>query len=99
MSDPSADRWLQPTGFLDCDHPDVVGFARDAVGDAADPTEQAVRLFYRVRDGWWYDPHGSGHERGEFVASHIAGLDTGWCVTKSILLTASARAVGIPSRL
>ena len=92
-------RWLAPTEFLDSDHPDVIGFARDAVGDATDPADKAVRLFYRVRDGWWYNPYDSGHEREDFVASNVVGLDTGWCVTKSILLTASARAVGVPSRL
>jgi transglutaminase-like putative cysteine protease len=92
-------RWLQPTEFLDFDHPAVSAFAADAVGGATDPTDRAVRLFYRIRDGWWYDPYGSSHERPAFRASHVVQQSSSWCVPKSILYTAAARAAGIPARL
>lgn len=58
-----------------------------------------VRLFYAVRDGWWYDPYSADRERASFRASTIVGLERSWCVPKSILLTAAARAVGVPARL
>ena len=59
----------------------------------------AVRLFYRVRDGWWYDPYADDGERDSFIASNVVATDRNWCVPKSILLTAAARSVGIPTRL
>ncbi len=91
--------WLQPTWFLDSDSPEVATFATQAVGDATDPADKAVNLFYAVRDGYRYDPYGMERGRAAFKASHVAGLDTAWCVTKSILLTAAARHQGIPARL
>ncbi|MFV0524087.1 MAG: transglutaminase-like domain-containing protein [Acidimicrobiales bacterium] len=97
-SDDSA-RWLTPTEFLDFEDPNVRTFALEAVGDATDDRTKAVRLFYAVRDGLWYDPYTSERERGAFRASYIVGLDRSWCVPKSILLSAAARAVGIPARL
>jgi transglutaminase-like putative cysteine protease len=98
-ADADLDRWLRPTEFLDHDEPAVAAFAADAVGDATDPVDQAVRLFYRVRDGYWYNPYSSSHERDEFKASRIVVQSESWCVPKSILLTAAARNVGIPARL
>jgi transglutaminase-like putative cysteine protease len=100
---PSADRdgsrWLQPTEFLDFDQPPVQAFAESTVGDATTDVDRAVRLFYAIRDGWWYDPYSTDHDRGSFRASTILDLDRSWCVPKSILLTAAARAVGVPARL
>lgn len=93
------ERWLATTEFLDHDDPGVRRFAETAVGDADDDRTRAVRLFYAVRDGYWYDPYSAGHERGDFRASAIVGDQRSWCVPKSILLTAAARAVGVPARL
>jgi transglutaminase-like putative cysteine protease len=96
-TDPS--RWLRPTEFLDHDQAPVREFAERTVASVDDDVERAVRLFYAVRDGWWYDPYSSDRDRAAFRASSIVGVDRSWCVPKSILLTASARAVGIPARL
>lgn len=98
-ADHDPDRWLAPTEFLDHDRPEVRSFAEATVGDAGTDVERAVRLFYAVRDGWWYDPYSSDHDRAAFRASTIVAESRSWCVPKSILLTASARAVGIPARL
>lgn len=92
-------RWLAVTEFLNHDDPGVRSYAADAVGDSTDHREMAVRLFYAVRDDFWYDPYSSENERASFVASTVATTDRNWCVPKSILLTAAARSVGIPSRL
>lgn len=91
--------WLEPTWFLDSASPEVEAFAADAVGDATDPTEMAIRLFYAVRDGLWYDPYGTDREPASYRASAISTADTSWCVPKSVLLTAAARNRGIPARL
>ena len=93
------DQYLAPTSFLDSDHPRVIEFADRAIREATDPRERAVRLFYAVRDGWRYDPYSSEREPEKYKASAILDQPTGWCVSKSVLLTALARAAGIPARL
>ena len=92
-------QWLTTTEFLDHDDPGVQQFAQVVVGDAVEHRDMAVRLFYKVRDGFWYDPYAEQGERGTFTASHVVTTDRNWCVPKSILLTAAARSVGIPARL
>ena len=91
--------WLAPTWFLDADSAAVDAFAAEAVGDATDPTEMAIGLFYAVRDGLRYDPYGTDRAPESYRASAIVQADTAWCVPKSVLLTAAARNRGIPARL
>jgi transglutaminase-like putative cysteine protease len=91
--------WLEATWFLDSDSPEVEAYAAQAVGDATDPTEQAIRLFHAVRDGIRYDPYNSDHSPAAFRASAVTRSTSNWCVPKSVLLTAAARNRGIPARL
>ena len=95
--------WLASTYYIDSDSPEVAAFAAGALGDlelrSASDAEVAVRLFHAVRDGLRYDPYGMDRRPEAFRASHVAGLDTAWCVTKSVLLSAAARHQGIPARL
>jgi transglutaminase-like putative cysteine protease len=93
------DAWLEPTWFIDSDAPAVAEFAGAAAGAAAEPTAIAVALFHAVRDGFRYDPYGISYDPAAFRASTTVHSTAGWCVTKSILLTASARHLGIPARL
>jgi transglutaminase-like putative cysteine protease len=90
---------LAPTWFIDSDA-DEVGALVDRVTDGLDdPTEQAIALFYAVRDGIRYDPYVIDYSPEAFRASTIAAEPTGWCVSKSVLLCAAARRSGIPARL
>jgi transglutaminase-like putative cysteine protease len=91
--------WLAPTWFIDSDDDAVAKFAHDAIGDAVEPREQAVLLFYAVRDGFRYDPYNVDHAPGSFRASTVVESASNWCVPKSVLLTAAARSLGIPARL
>jgi transglutaminase-like putative cysteine protease len=91
--------WLEPTWFIDSDDPAVVAFADGAAGDATEPTDVAVRLFYAVRDGFRYDPYNVDHAPERFRASSVVASSSNWCVPKSVLLTAAARSRGIPARL
>ena len=93
------DPYLEPTWFVDSDAPVVVDYARDAVGGTTDPVEQAVALFARVRDGIWYDPFVASADPVAYRASTVAASSANWCVPKAVLLTAAARALGIPARL
>lgn len=89
---------LQPTAILDSDHPEVNAFALRAAGDADNPVDRAVRLYYAVRDGIWYDPYSPFHLPEHYRASNVLARQRGYCVSKVSLLCAAGRAVGIPSR-
>ena len=91
--------YLKATRYLDCDNAGVVAFARRAVGDARGDVEQGVRLYYAVRDQIRYDPYGVVLTEQGFTASDCLAKGTGFCVLKSAVLVAAARAIGIPARL
>jgi hypothetical protein len=91
--------YLEPTEFLDSDHASVREFAdRHTTGLGTD-LERAVKLYYAVRDGFQYDPYVLDLRRDALKASTLLTKTRGYCVEKAILLAASARSVGIPSRL
>ena len=101
MTDTGApdDADLAPTDFLDSEHPDVVAFARRVTGSAADDAERARRLFAAVRDGIFYDTSELPVDPARYRASAVLEAGRAYCVPKSVLLSACARAVGIPARL
>lgn len=91
--------WLAPTWFVDSDAPAVVEFAERRVAGADGPVARAIALFRAVRDGIRYDPYGISYAPEAFRASTVTGAPANWCVPKSVLLAAAARATGIPARL
>ncbi len=98
-ADSPQEEYLAPGHFVDSDSPEVQGFARRVVGGETDPIAMAVRLFEAVRDEIWYDPFGLTTDPAAYRASAVAAGGSNWCVPKAVLLTAAARAVGIPARL
>ena len=91
--------YLQPTEFLDFDNEAVREFAETNTVGAMTETEKAVKLYYAVRDGFQYNPYILDLRRTGLTASNLLTRTRGYCVEKAILLAASARAVGVPSRL
>jgi transglutaminase-like putative cysteine protease len=91
--------YLAPTFFLDYEHPQVRGFAVDAIEDATTPRDKATRLFYAVRDRIRYDPYSIRHDRECYRASDVVNAGRSFCIPKAVLLAAVARSVGIPSAL
>jgi transglutaminase-like putative cysteine protease len=90
---------LGPTRFIDSEHPEVVRFTKESVGDATSTKERAIRLFYAVRDSIRYDPYTFSLDPDIYMASTTLARRAGFCVPKSVLLAAAARAAGIPARL
>jgi transglutaminase-like putative cysteine protease len=88
-----------PTKTIESTHPEVVQFARSQTTNATTDVEQAIRLFYGVRDGFRYDPYQIDLTIGGMKASTTLEAGRGWCVSKAILLAASCRALGIAARL
>jgi len=78
-----------------------VAFARETVGDRS-PRDAAIALYYAVRDGLRYTPWRVRFTRDAYRASEVLLRDRtqgGHCIDKALWLAASARAVGIPSKL
>jgi transglutaminase-like putative cysteine protease len=93
------DEYLKPTEFIDSDSPEIREFARKAVEGAKTDREKAVKLFYAVRDGIYYDPYRIGLTREAFKAGTILRQGYGYCVAKAVVLAAVLRAEGIPCKL
>lgn len=91
--------YLKPTEFIDSDSPAVRDFAKKATAGAATPREKAVKLYYAVRDGIYYDPYRIDPSRQAFRASTILGKGYGYCVAKAVVLAAVLRASEIPCKL
>ncbi|NLN38558.1 MAG: transglutaminase family protein [Smithella sp.] len=91
--------FLLPTEFIDSDSQEVRKFALEAVNGAQTQREKAVRLYYAVRDGIYYDPYRIEPTRHGFKASTILKQGYGYCVAKAIVLAAALRAEGIACRL
>ena len=96
--EPSAE-YLRATEFLDFDTPSVREFAAKATRGTRNDIKRAVRLFYKVRDGILYDPYRVGLTRETYKASHVLLVGRGFCLPKTNLLVACARAVGIPAAI
>ena len=94
--DPS---FLAPTTFIDSEHPAVVAFARETIGGAKTDAEKTARLFTAVRDRLRYDPWTATFDPLDYTASHLLEQKGAYCIPKSVLMAAAARAVGLPARL
>jgi transglutaminase-like putative cysteine protease len=92
-------QYLAPAEYVDSGAANVTAFAREAAGEAADPLTRAVRLYYAVRDGIVYTPYCDFTDVATFRASACLSRGAGFCVGKASLLTAAARAAGIPARI
>lgn len=92
-------QYLEPKFFVDSDHPKVIAFAKKTTGSNRDPQQVAMSLFYAIRDGWRYDPYQIDLSESAMKASHLLTRNYGYCIEKACLLAASARVLGIPSRL
>ena len=99
MSDNRNEKYLLPTYFLDSTHPVVEEFARRICKGIGTKKEQAIHLYYAVRDEIRYDPYDLSPDRETFKASSVLKKGSGYCVAKAIALAALGRNQGIPSRL
>jgi len=91
--------YLQPTKFVDSDSLEIIKFAKDICNEESSDVEKVIKLYYTVRDTIYYDPYRIEFSVEGLKASSVLKRKYGFCITKSILLAALARSVGIPSRL
>lgn len=93
------ERYLTPGRYLDSDHPAIRSFAAAQTEGLSDPREKAVALYDFVRDEIRYDPYGIEPTPEYYTASATLARGQGFCVVKSGLMAAAARAAGIPARV
>lgn len=91
--------YLAPTNIIDSNQSTIIAYAMDTIGASKDPVKQAVKLYYAVRDGIWYDPYYPFYLPEHYRASNVLKSGRGYCVCKASLLCALGRACDIPSRL
>jgi transglutaminase-like putative cysteine protease len=91
--------YLRPARFVDSEDPGIVAFASRVAGEARDPVDAAVKLYYAVGDEIRYDPYMPYGDADTYRAGAVLAQGRGYCVGKAALLAASARARGIPARL
>lgn len=91
----SLDEWLEPTSYIDSDHPAVIRAANEAVGSEIDPKKRAVKIHNFVRDKIRFGWSAAFYNQ---PASQVLYSGIGFCNTKGTLFVAMLRAVGIPAR-
>lgn len=91
--------YLEPSRFIDSDHPVLVEFAEKFRGVSRDPVKQAVSLYYAVRDEIRYNPYVFSRDAETLKASHALQMMESYCVPKANVLAACARHCGIPARI
>jgi transglutaminase-like putative cysteine protease len=91
--------YLKPTYFLDYENEEVRAFAEKHTDRTNTQLQNAVSLYNAVRDTWYYDPYYLDLRPEGSRASTVMKRRSGHCVSKAIVLAASARYIGIPSRL
>ena len=99
LDDKELNSALLPSYFIDSDNAAVRAFAEGIAGTGEGDIERGVRLYYTVRDLIRYDPYDINCTPEGFRASTCLERGRGFCITKAALLAASARAVGIASRV
>ena len=93
--------YLRPTFVIDCDSEAVKEKAALLTEKYDSRKEKSKVLFYFVRDEIKYNPYVAFHSfnRSDYRASKTLQREEGYCIQKAVVLTALARAVGIPARL
>ncbi len=97
--DPKHQEFLCPTDAIDCDSPEVITFAESISSAKKTDVDKCIALFHAVRDGFRYDPYRIDLTLAGMRASTTLRKGYGFCIPKAVLLAASARAIGVPSRL
>ena len=90
---------LKPTAMVNSDREEVREFAALNSSARASAIDNAISLYYAVRDGFRYDPYYIDLSEQGLCATHVLETGRGWCVNKAVLLAASCRAIGIPAQL
>jgi len=96
---PDFQQQLQATPIIDFDHKAVQAYTTENAGSSSNQIDQAISLYYAVRDGIRYNPYKFDLTVNGLKASTTIEVGEAWCVPKAALLAACCRAKGIPAQL
>src|SRR5207244_12253884 len=91
---PAEELYLAPSPFIESDDPTIVARARAIVGDERDPVRRAERLLHWVATSLTREPSATVPS-----ARAVLRVRRDGCNGPAVLLTALARAAGIPARM
>ena len=90
--------FLKETPFLDYSSSEIQNYISEFIA-LPSKKEKAIALYYKVRDGFLYDPYHLNLTQEGLTSSTILTKKRAWCVEKSIVMASCARALGIPTKL
>ncbi|MEH6909550.1 MAG: transglutaminase family protein [Oceanicoccus sp.] len=93
------EQYLQAGPCVDSDAEEIITLAHSLTEPSKSARENAVALYYFVRDTIRYNPYTLGNSRDDWRATKTLEAGEAWCVPKAVLLAALCRAIGIPARL
>ncbi|MBU2548629.1 MAG: transglutaminase-like domain-containing protein [Proteobacteria bacterium] len=99
MNQDSRLRYLEPGDIIRSNDPCVTNQARSLVEGLTAEADRARALFYFVRDQIRYNPYSPYDKPEHYWPAATLKRGEGYCVQKSVLLAALARATGMPARL
>lgn len=89
--------------YLRCDenfnfnHPQIALLAEQI--KATEPKQQAIEIYYLVRDGFPYNPYTFVEGPKTFTAQFCVENAQGYCIPKAALMVALCRRLGIPAKI
>jgi len=92
-------RFITATTFIDSEAPSIVELAKNVAVHAKDSRTAVLRLYSTIRDAIVYDPYVNFADPANYRASAVLASGRGFCIGKSALLAACARAIGVPARV
>lgn len=98
MTDPEQQKYLQATPILEVNDRSTQELIAD-IDISLSKKEQAIALYYKVRDGFIYNAYHLDLRPEGLKSSVIMQKSRAWCVEKSIVMATGLRALGIPSKL
>lgn len=87
------------TFYFDYETDAIQQFIHKYVDRTASKKEQAIQLYYAIRDGWRYNPYNITVKKEGYRASVILDKKEAHCIDKSILMVTCCRVLDIPARL
>lgn len=90
--------YLAESESIDFSHPEIESFLQ-GIKISENLKENAINIYYKVRDSFIYDPYHLNIRKDFLKASNVLLKKRAWCVEKSLLMVTCCRAIGIPARL
>jgi transglutaminase-like putative cysteine protease len=91
--------YLSPGYFFDFEESVIQEIIDEIKSASISQKDRAIGLYYKIRDGWWYNPYHISLSKKNYKSSIIAKRTEAHCIEKAILLISCLRGLNIPSRI